>query len=347
LISVPSPQRKFSRRLNDLLLTQRADIQSRFASSEYASQLTRLLEADTVYDVIQFEGLEMATYLPLIKKLRPNAKMIYGAANAEYELQRLIFSDDRRQWTRLPATAYSLMQWRRLKAYERWVCRQVTHVIATSAYDADALKALAPETPVSVVPNGIYVQDYLHTVEQLDLGPQALLFTGSMGYRPNVDAMLWFADSVMPAIREEAPEATLYIVGKNPHSRLDGLRQRADIRVTGFVQDVTPFLHGCAVYVAPLRSGSGTRLKLLQAMAAGCAIVATAVGAQGIEIQPGKEMIIADTAAAFSQAVAMLLRDAALRATMGKAAQDFVCASYDWPIIVPRLLAAYREIGIG
>lgn len=341
------PHRSLSARLPDFLFTRNADMARRFYSTEYAESLTRLLKSNQQFDVIQFEGLEMAAYMPLIKQIRPNAKIIYGAANAEFELQRLIFENDRGKPTRLAATLYSFEQWRRLRRYETWVCRNSTHVIATSQFDADAFKKIAPGVGVSVVPNGIYARDYMQSDSRLELGSAAILFTGSMGYRPNVDAMLWFAEEILGTVREAVPEARLFIVGKNPHARLDILRQRPDVEITGFVQDVTPFLHSSAVYVAPLRTGSGTRLKLLQAMAAKRAIVSTTIGAQGIDVAPGREMIIADTAASFAQAVASLLRDSTRRETMGKAAQTFVCNHYDWAAIVPRLLEVYKGLGVG
>jgi glycosyltransferase involved in cell wall biosynthesis len=110
---------------------------------------------------------------------------------------------------------------------------------------------------------------------------------------------------------------------------------------------VLPFLHNTAVYVAPLRVGSGTRLKLLQAMAAGCAIVSTHVGAQGLGVTPDEEMMLADSPEGFAQATVTLLRDPVLRKRMGQAAQRLVCEQYDWSAILPRLLKVYREMGLG
>ncbi len=345
--SVPTPKRSLRARLRTLFLTQDADMASRFQSAAFREALTRLLAPPVEYDVIQFEGLEVASYLPLIKALHPNARLIYDATNAEFELQRVIYSNDRANLRRLPATLYSRVQWQRLRRFERWVCTQCAGVIATSEEDARLLNSLAPTVRARVVPNGINVQEYMQTTAQLELGPAALLFTGSMSYRPNVDAMLWFTANVLDRVREAVPEARLFIVGKKPHPRLDAIRQRADVEITGFVQDVTPFLHGCTVYIAPLRTGGGTRLKLLQAMAAGCAIVSSAIGARGLAVVPGREMMIADSAERFAQELILLLRDPERRAAMGRAAQQFVCDQYDWSIIAPKLLASYKELGIG
>src|SRR5262249_8021475 len=240
-----------------------------------------------------------------------------------------------------------LMQWRRLTRFERSVCQQVDQVIAVSDADAQAFRWLVPTVNVDVVPNGIYTDEYLQTPPQLDLGSAALLFTGTMNYRTNVDAVMWFTEHVLGEIRKAVPEARLFVVGNKPHERLDSVRQRTDVEVTGYVQDVLPFLRSAAVYVAPLRMGSGTRLKLLQAMAAGCAIVSTTVGAQGLDVTSGQEMILADDAMSVAQATVTLLRDAALRRELAKAALRRVCDRYDWSVIVPRLLHVYQEMGLG
>lgn len=346
--SVPTPQRTINMRLRELLLTNKADMQGRFYSAVYEQALQQRLQANH-YDVIQIESLEMATYLATIKRYAGKAKVIYDSFNAEYELQHLIYLTDRADVTRLPSAVYSLMQWRRLARFEGTVCKTVDHVIAVSDADAEAFRRLVPGLRVSVVPNGIHVQEYARPAapEQIELGANALLFTGTMNYRPNVDAMLWFAKHVLPTIKAKVGDARLFVVGNKPHDKLDALRARQDIEITGFVQDVRPFLYNAAVYIAPLRMGSGTRLKLLQAMAAGCAIVSTHVGALGLDVQSGNELLLADEAASFADAVVSLLRNPTKRTELAARAQRLVETQYDWSVILPRLLAVYRELGIG
>ena len=348
VISLPTPQRATSTRLRELLLTRKADMQSRFYSADYQDALQRRLLAHR-YDVIHIESLEMATYLPTIKQFANGAKIIYDSFNAEYELQHLIYLTDRADLMRLPSAVYSLLQWRRLARFEGEVCASVDHVIAVSDADAAAFRQLIPDLRVSVVPNGIYVDEYTRPSmpEQIDLGSNALLFTGTMNYRPNVDAILWFAKQVLPAIKSRVPDVRLFVVGNKPHPKLDVLRQRGDIEITGFVQDVRPFLYNASVYVAPLRMGSGTRLKLLQAMAAGCAIVSTPIGALGLDVQSGRELLLAAEAASFAEAVLLLLRDPNQRTRLAVQAQAVVQTQYDWSVILPRLLNVYRELGVG
>lgn len=341
--AVPPPSRTAMRRLRDLLFTQQADMQRRFHSPEFAARLEHLLETQP-FDLIQVESLEMAVYLPVIRRLCPHTPVIYDSFNAEFDLQRTIFEAERRDLRRLPGAVYSFIQWRRLTQFERAVCQTVTHTIAVSAADADAFRRLAPGVPVSVVPNGIDAAQYSHHDTSLDLGPHALVFTGSMSYRPNVDAALWFAEQVLQLIRARVPDARFFIVGSAPHSRLDSLRGADNVEITGWVPDVNPFLHTAAVYVVPLRMGSGTRLKLLQAMAAGQAVVSTSIGAQGLNVRDGVELRLADTASAFAEAVVDLLNHPDKRRTLGEAGAQYVRTHHDWTVIVPRLLAVYGQI---
>jgi len=343
IASVPPPQRTIRHRLHDLLLTNLADMQRRYDSPLYAASLEQIL-ARTVFDIIQIESLEMATYLPVIRRIQPHTPVIYDSFNAEFDLQRSIYETERRDLRRLPGAIYSYLQWRRLARFEREVCRSVARVIAVSAADADAFKRLAPGCTISVIPNGIDVQLYAQHDPSLDLGPHAVVFTGSMNYRPNVDAALWFADQVFGRVRAFIPDARFFVVGSQPHPRLNALREREGIQVTGWVPSINPFLHAAAVHVVPLRMGSGTRLKILQAMAAGQAVVSTSIGAQGLRVSDGVELRLADTADDFARAVIELLEYPARREMLGQAAARYVATHHDWSVIVPGLLRIYDEI---
>jgi len=334
--TVSPPQRKPADRLRDLLLTDKADMQGRCFSAHYQHALAKLLE-QTPFDLVQIESLEMTIYAPVVRRVQPTTPLIYDSFNAEFDLER-------GKLARLPGALYSFVQWRRLMRYERQVVREATHTIAVSDADAEAFRRLAPGCPVSVVPNGIDVARYAVADTSLDLGPAPLVFTGSMGYRPNVDAVLWFANHVLDRVRAHVPEARFFIVGSHPHRRLNSLRDRDGVQITGWVPDVNPFLSAAAVYVVPLRMGSGTRLKLLQAMAARRAVVSTRVGAQGLDVQDGAQLRLADTEEAFARAVIELLRGPAQRAALGERAAQYVARGYDWPVIAPRLLAVYDKV---
>src|SRR5258705_5793624 len=151
--TVPAPRRTITTRLRDLFLSNNADMARRFYSPEFAAALKTLL-ANGNYDLVQIESLEMATYLPIIQAQRPAVRTIYDSFNADFDLQRLIFDIDRRNPARLPGALYSLIQWRRLTRFERYVCQQVDRVIAVSEADAEAFHRLCDKAVVEVVPNG-------------------------------------------------------------------------------------------------------------------------------------------------------------------------------------------------
>jgi glycosyltransferase involved in cell wall biosynthesis len=168
------------------------------------------------------------------------------------------------------------------------------------------------------------------------------VFTGKMDFRPNVDAVLWFAQQVLPLIRREAPEVRFWVVGMSPHARLATLANDPAVEITGWVEHVRPYIAKAALYVVPLRIGGGTRLKILQAMAMGKAIVSTGLGCEGFDVVPGQQLVIADTPDQFASAVLQLLREPDQAKRLGQAARGFAGSKYDWQIIVPRLEKVYE-----
>jgi glycosyltransferase involved in cell wall biosynthesis len=169
----------------------------------------------------------------------------------------------------------------------------------------------------------------------------ALVFTGTMDFRPNVDAVFWFARQVLPRVQVEMPEVHFFIVGQRPHRRLDSLRSDPAVTLTGWVKDPRPYIAQAAVYVAPLRIGGGTRLKLLEAMAMGKPVVATSLGAEGYPVVDGRDLLLADTPEDFARTVVKLLRAPEWQVELGQAGRRFVEQQYDWRAIVPRLEAVY------
>ena len=339
--TVPQPARTRRDRLRDMLATRQPDMALRLASETYAGRLADWLARET-FDIVQVEGIELAPYLDVIEAARPRPLVVFDDHNCEYLLQQRTFLTDLRAPARWPAATYSLVQWRRLRRYEAQVCRRADRVLAVSEADAAALRKLAPGLDATVIPNGIDTQTYTPTLPPPHTAGATLVFTGTMDFRPNVDAVLWFAREVLPRIRAEAPEARFIVVGQHPHRRLDVLRNNPAVTLTGWVEDTRPYIAEAAVYVAPLRMGGGTRLKLLEAMALGRAMVATRLGAEGYPVTDGREMLLADTPVDFAAAVVSLLRAPERRAELGRVARAFVERRYDWGVIVPRVEAVYQ-----
>lgn len=343
--TVVAPERSLCQRAMATLLARRPDMGLRLESFAFHERLGRLLEAQR-FDIVEVEGMEMAPYLfQAAARPAPRPLLVLDEHNAEYVLQRRAFETDARKPGRWLGAAYSFVQWRKLQGYERAACRRADRVVAVSAADAEALQRLWPGLAVAVVPNGVdlayWRPDRLY--EPLDHSP-ALVFTAKMDYRPNVDAVLWFVEQVLPIIQEGLPApAHFYVVGQSPHRRLLPLARDPHITLTGYVPDVRPYVAGADVYVVPLRIGGGTRLKVLEAMAMGKAIVSTALGCEGVGLRDGEEGLLGDTPAAFAACVLRLLGDAGLRRALGERARRFVSSRYDWRVIVPLLERVYER----
>jgi glycosyltransferase involved in cell wall biosynthesis len=267
-----------------LFTDRRPDMAHRLYSRAFEAALIEVLAGER-FDVVQIEGIELAWLMPLIHLHSPAGRIVFDDHNAEAELQRRAFLTDVGNPRRWVAALYSWIQAGRLRRYERWACRTADAVVVVSQADAGHIQALDANLSVTVIPNCIDVTDY-----QTDSRPGDprfdLVFSGKMDYRPNIDAVLWFAREIWPLIRRERPETTWAIVGQKPHARLDWVKELPGVTVTGWVEAVQPYLAGAAVYIMPFRLGSGTRLKMIEAMAAGKAIVSTAVGAEGLRSFP-------------------------------------------------------------
>lgn len=340
VVTIPQPERSLRDRLRDLVTTGRPDMARRLVSPMYARELDDWLGRE-VFDIVQVEGIELAPYIDVIEASDQDLRIVFDDHNCEYVLQRRAFLTDLRSPARWAGAAYSYVQWRRLRSYEAQVCRRVDAVLAVSDADARALRRLVPDLCPSVVPNGIDTRRYHPRVAEAVVRPNSLVFTGTMDFRPNVDAILWFAREAYPLIQAEVPDVHLYVVGQRPHWRLAPLQKNRGITLTGWVEDVRPYIAGAELYVAPLRIGGGTRLKLLEAMAMGKAVLATRLGAEGYPLTDGREVVLADSPGQFAEEAISLLRSPTLRAALGERARSFVEERYDWQVIVPLVEQVY------
>lgn len=342
--TVPVPTRSRLTRLGQLFTSRLPDMAHRLYDPAFALRLRQWLEAN-LFDIVQVEGIELARYIQVIREASPTSQILFDDHNAEAELQRRNFLTDMGRPGRWPAAAYSFIQTHRLRRFERWAMHQATWVVAVSEPDARQLRTLAPDKPVTVIPNSIDTTAYLLSPGgELNHYPFDLLFMGKMDYRPNVDAVLWFAEMIWPLIQAVRPQTRWAIVGQKPDARLDLLRRYPGITITGRVDAVQPYLAGASVVLMPFRAGSGTRLKLIEAMAAGKAVVSTTLGAEGFPVQSGRELFLADTPELFAQAVLRLLADKDERERLGAAASQFAL-QYDWRVVVPHFTSLYEHGG--
>ena len=173
-----------------------------------------------------------------------------------------------------------------------------------------------------------------------------IVFTGSLEYYPNVDAVLFFAKNCWPRIRAKLPGAIWQIVGKNPLPEVKRLAELPGVHVAGSVEDTRPYIASSQVAIAPLAIGSGTRLKILEAFAMRKAVVSTSIGCEGLMIEPGKHLLVADQPEAFADAVIDLLGNRRLRQELGSAGRNLVESSYSWQQSSNRLLAILDKLSL-
>lgn len=342
IATFPSPVRTTSGRLQRLVKSTLPDMAWRLWSPAFLAQARAWL-SETAFDALQVEGIELARYgLALGPDIRARGgRVTFDDHNCEYLLQQRSAETDLRNPRRWHAAAYSLLQTQRLRAFERRAVRDADATLVVSRQDGESLQRLDAALRPYEIPNGIDTAHYdgFATAEEGD----ALVFTGKMDFRPNIDAMLWFGAEVWPRIKAARPNTRWWIVGQKPSPRLDDLRADPMVTITGAVDDIRSEIGRAAVYIAPLRVGGGTRFKLLEAMAMRRAIVTTALGCEGFDVESGREMLVADAPEAFANGVLELLSDPDRRKALGERGHAFVRASYDWSAIVPRLEELLRK----
>jgi polysaccharide biosynthesis protein PslH len=222
----------------------------------------------------------------------------------------------------------------RMKRYERAAVGRFEHVLAVSHADRAAMAGMTAASRISVVPTGVDTKAFRPAARN-DSPEPIVLFLGSMDWEPNVDGVQYFVDAVWPRIRATVPAAKFQVVGRNPGLAIRRLASDS-IEIVGTVSSVVEYLHRAAVVVVPLRVGGGTRLKIYEAMAAAKAVVSTTIGAEGLDVTDGRDIVLADTADEFAAAVTRLLQHAGERRALENRALA-TASRYDWSAVAEQL----------
>lgn len=222
----------------------------------------------------------------------------------------------------------------KMRRYERQAVRRFHHIIAVSEHDRALMSEMTDSGRITVAPTGVDLSEY-RASQPSTTGEPVVLFLGSMDWEANIDGVEWFHRESWPRILAAVPNARFRIVGRRPAARVERLGLDPSVEVTGDVASVIPYLRDATVFVVPLRVGGGTRLKIYEAMASGCAVVSTSIGAEGLDINDGRDILLADGPAAFADAVSGLLVDANRRGNIQAAATTHA-ARFDWTVVVHR-----------
>ena len=259
--------------------------------------------------------------------MRTGVPVVLFEHNVEYLIWKRLCAVERSPWRR----ALLAIEWRKLRDREARACQRSDMTIAVSDDDWRRLESIAPGSCVASVPTGVDT-GYFNPAGYR-AAPNRLVFSGSMDWHPNEDAVIHFVDAILPRIRAAVPDVSFTIVGRNPSARVHELARHPGVAVTGTVDDVRPHIAAAAVYVVPLRAGSGTRLKIFEALAMARPVVSTTVGAEGLALEPGRQFVPADDPRDFADAVVALLRDPDRRLALGDAGRTLVETHYSWPTV--------------
>jgi glycosyltransferase involved in cell wall biosynthesis len=308
-----------------------------------ASQLASVL-AQGGFDLVQVEGVFLSEYLPVIQAAPNCPAILVDWHNIESELMWR-YSDKTPSWPKRLAARRTAALLERAELALLQTCG--THTV-TSTREREKLLTKCPSANIHVVPNGVDLNYFYQTAqarqsESLSSTNRSLLFVGSMDYHANIDAVTWFVNSAWPEIAQRHPQLNLIIAGRNPSREV--LRLTSDrVQVTGTVEDVRPFYRSALAVIVPLRVGGGTRLKILEAMAAGVPVVSTHLGAEGIDIVHNVHVLFADTSAEIADAIDNLARSSELCRRLVEAARNLVIDHYDWTVLGEALYRIYDDL---
>lgn len=311
-----------------------------YTSRAMRNELEELLETQR-FDAVHLAAVHYYRYLESIEGCRSVPKVLLDWHNIHSELVRRYAEAARNPARRL----YALRTAQLLRSLEdKLLARCDAHAVC-SERERQSLASRAPGARIEVIPNGVDVEYYSEGSGRGERDDRnAVLFVGSMDYGPNIEGAVLLVREVWPVLRARHPHLRLLLVGSRPAPEVRSLAQVPGVTVTGTVEDVRSYYREASAAVVPLRVGGGTRLKIMEAMACGVPVVSTTLGAEGLGVEHGRDLLIADTAAEMAAAVASLVNDAALAGSLAEAGRALVRERYDWPISGARLRSLYGEI---
>ena len=296
------------------------------------------------FDIVQVEGIHLMSYLPIITAPHPRPLMICDWHNIESELMSRYSGHE----PNILKRAYAGKTARLMGDFERRAMREFDAHVAVSQRDAQQLRSLNPDAQVFVIENGVDTAHYEEAAVDGGLRKRnRIVFVGSMDYHANIDGAVSFARDVWPGVRDRHPELIFTIVGRDPAPEVRELRSTPGIKVTGTVDDVRPFYREALAAVVPLKVGGGSRLKILEAMAAGVPVVSTTLGAEGLDVHDGEDILIADTNEQLAEKIVSVIESEKLWQRISAAGRTLVADRYDWSRLGANLFEKYQQLLTG
>lgn len=305
----------------------------RFISKDFANRLREVLQEEE-YDVVHLESLFLTPYVELIRK-HSNAKIVLRAHNVEHMIWKRIAQSESNPFKRSYLRHLSLT----LGAYEREHVNDYDGIVSITEHDAQFFHEAGCRKPVVSIPFGVTPD----ALENVSPEPNSLFHLGSMDWMPNLEGIQWFLDEVWPAVHAEMPQLTLYLAGRKMPKDLMAL-QMEGVKVVGEVPDAAYFINSKLINVVPLLSGSGIRVKIIEAMAAGKTVVSTAVGAEGIGYADGENILIADTPEQFVSQIRRCVEDPGYCSEVGRNAYNLIAEEYNTANLTRKMMEFYNKL---
>ncbi|HEX3617947.1 MAG TPA: glycosyltransferase family 4 protein [Solirubrobacteraceae bacterium] len=299
-------------------------------SDQMQDALDELCAAEK-FDLIHIESSTMACF-----RLPADIPVVVAEHNIEYELFRRLYESE-------PSFVHRQFygwEYLRFRRFEQRSWRASQGCVLTSDREQPIVRAAAPDVATEVVPNGVDL-DYF-APSQAPVEQRTVVFNGTLNYRPNLDGTTYLVNEIWPLVQARCPDATLSLVGNAPPEVMS--MARPGIEVTGRVPDIRPYLQRATVVVAPLRIGAGTRLKIVEGMALGKAMVSTSIGCEGIDVSNEDQLLIGDDAPTFAEQIVRLFNDDELRARLGRSARVRAEEAYSWDRVGERLEVLYQTV---
>ena len=302
-----------------------------YRSAELRAQIRALVQREKI-EAAHFDAISLADYLEDVGDV-PTVMTHHGAES--FMIRRRI--DNEKNFGR---KMFFWLEWHMLRRYEARMCPRFSMNVVMSKLDQEILEQIAPRAKFTVVSNGVDI-DYFAPASGARR-PQSIVFAGRLDQYSNRHGMLRFMNEAWPAIRRVHPDAVIDVIGSNPPKEIEALAKvDANVRVHGFVPDVRPFFANAAVAICPIWDGGGTRIKVLDGLAQGMPLVATSIGAEGIDVVPERDLLIADTPEQFAAQISRLFTESGLRQKLETNGRHLAETVYSWDSIARRLAALY------
>ncbi len=326
----------FTDALSNLLFSKLPYNAVRFIDDNYRNKLINILKT-VDFDIVQLEGIYLAPYIETIKKYS-NSKIVLRAHNIEHEIWKRVSANE----TNAVKKKYLSVLSGRIKKFEESYINKYDLLVPITVRDLEVFNKMGNKKPAFVSMTGIDTTAIISNTDDVEF--PSIFHIGALDWAPNQEGLLWFFNNVWGNLSKKFPNVNIYIAGRNaPQSLIDKINKQPNTVFLGEVEDAYSFMNSKAIMIVPLYSGSGMRIKIIEGMALNKTIVSTKIGAEGIPVENGKNILLANSAQEFSTAIEKLIANRDLFNKIGKNAKKFIVENYDNDTILLNLIDFYNK----